>query len=195
MASLPRRVRGRLISGTLLASLDALLTLTGPLTRYVRVQTLAGWTAYFDNFVTGSDHPFGCVSYLAQQVKCRGAIIGCRARTDKRGAAVTFSLYGAESTEWLNLVRAVSAVEDGGRWEWTATGIVQPFEEVERYRQRQVRDRLPPDMLGRYCGALGIRPFDESFYGAKAFLVENMHIRGSVRTETLQQARAWHGLE
>ncbi|HEY7364501.1 MAG TPA: hypothetical protein VIE37_10370 [Methylomirabilota bacterium] len=185
---------GHPINGAFPALLDALLPLTGPLTRYVWVPTAAGWTAYFDNFVIGGD-PFGPVSYLAQQIRCRGVTIGSRAGTDKRGVSVSFSLYGSEPTKWLNLVRAVSAVQDEGRWEWTATGTVQPFEEVERYRQRRVRDRLTPDMLERYCGALGIRPFDESFYGSKGFLVEHTNVRGSVRTETLQQARAWHGLE
>jgi hypothetical protein len=121
--------------------------------------------------------------------------IACRTGTSKRGASTGFSLYGPEPTEWLNLVRAVSAVQDAGRWEWTATGAVQPFEEAERYQQRRVRDRLTQDMLARYCAAFGIRPFDEAFYGAEGYLIENGNVRGSVRTETLQQARAWHGLE
>lgn len=185
---------GQPISGTLPALLDALPPLTGPLLRYVWVRTSAGWTAYFDNFVNGSD-TFGPISYLTQQLGCRGVTIGCRAGTRKRGSAVSFGLYGPEQTEWLNLVRAVSAVQDQGRWEWTATGTVQPFEEVERYQQRRVRDRLTPDMLARYCAALGIRPFDETFFGEGGYMVENRNVRGSVRTETLQQARAWHGLE
>ena len=63
------------------------------------------------------------------------------------------------------------------------------------YRRRRVRDRLTSDMLAAYCGALGIRPFDESFYGPVGQLVENVRIPGNVRTETLQQARVWHGLE
>jgi hypothetical protein len=63
------------------------------------------------------------------------------------------------------------------------------------YQQRRVGDRLTLDMLARYCATLGIQPFDELFYGAEGHVVENRNVRGSVRTETLQQARAWHGLE
>jgi hypothetical protein len=185
---------GRPVTGALPVLLDALLPLTGPLRRYIWVQTIGGWTAYFDNSVIGSD-TFGPISYLAEQMRCRGFAIGCRAGTRKRGASVSFSLYGPEPTEWLNLVRTVSAVEDEGRWTWTATGTVQTFEEVERYRQRRVRDRLTPDTLAQYCAAIGIRPFDESFYGAEGYLVENTNVRGPVRTETLRQARSWHGLE
>jgi hypothetical protein len=186
--------RGRPVSGPLPSLLDALLPLTGPLLRYVWVETTGPWTAYFDNFVLGSD-TFGPVSYLAQQLGCRGVAIGCREGTGRRGASASFSLYGPERTEWLNVVRSVAAVEDDGRWEWSASGTAQPFEDLAAYRRRRVRDRLTPDLLASYCGAFGIRPFDESFYGTVAQLVENVRITGNVRTETLQQARVWHGLE
>ncbi len=185
--------RGRPVSGALTALLDGLLPLTGPLLRYVWVQTIGRWTAYFDNFVLGSD-TFGPVSYLAQQLGCRGVAIGCREGTAKRGAAASFSLYGPEPTDWLNLIRAVSAVQDMGQWAWSATGSVQPFEDTAAYQRRRVRDRLTPDMLDRYCESLGIRPFAESFYGTSGQLVENAAVTALVRTETLEQARAWHGL-
>ena len=38
-------------------------------------------------------------------------------------------------------------------------------------------------MLTAYCGALGIRPFDESFYDTAGQLVENVRITGNIRTE------------
>lgn len=50
-------------------------------------------------------------------------------------------------------------------------------------------------MLEGYCRALGIKPFDESFFGTAGHMVENTNITNRVRSETLQQARAWHGLE
>jgi hypothetical protein len=104
-------------------------------------------------------------------------------------------MYGPEQTEWLNLVRALSAVQDQGRWEWTATGIVQSFEDVAMYQKPRVRDRFTPDMLARYCAALGIQLFDDDFYVGGGHMVENGNVRGSIRTETLQQARVAHGLE
>jgi hypothetical protein len=185
--------RGRRVSGPLPKVLDALLPLTGPGVRHAWVQTAGRWTAYFDNSVLGSD-TFGPVSYLARQLGCRGVAIGCREGTAKRGAAASFDLYGPEPTGWLNVVRAVAAVEDGGRWEWSATGTAQPFEDVAAYRRRRVRDRLTPEMLAGYAEALGLRPSDESFYGPAGHLVENTGIAAPVRTETLEQARAWHGL-
>ena len=186
--------QGRPVGGPLPALLDGLLPLTGPLLRHVWVETTGPWTAYFDNSVLGSD-TFGPVSYLAQQLGCRGVAIACRAGTAKRGAGTTFSLYGPQRTEWLNVMRSVAAVQDMGHWEWSATGTPQPFEDVAAYERRRVRDRLTPEMVAAYCGVLGIRPFDESFYGTAGHLVETTRVAGTVRTETLQQAREWHGLE
>jgi hypothetical protein len=185
--------QGRAISGPLPSLLDALLPLTAPLLRYLWVETSGPWTAYFDNFVLGTD-TFGPISFLAQRLGCRGVAVGCREGTARRGAAVSFSLYGPDPTDWLNVVRALSAVEDGGRWEWSAAGTPQPFEDTAAYGRRRVRDRLTPERLAGYCAALGIRPFDASFYGTAGHLVENTNITGSIRTETLAQTRAWHGL-
>jgi hypothetical protein len=78
---------GRSIRGTLPALLDALLPLTGPRLRYIWVPTVGPWTAYFDNFVVGSD-PGGPVAVLAKRLGARGVHIGCRAGTSRRGAAV-----------------------------------------------------------------------------------------------------------
>lgn len=185
---------GRPVHGALCTLLDSLLPLTGPLLRRLWVETRGGWTAYFDNFVLGSD-TFPPLSYLAQRLKCRAVTIGCRRETAKRGAAVIFSLYGPEPTEWLNIVRTVSAVQDNGRWEWTSSGTVQPFEELNHYGRRKIRDRLTPAMLTRYAAALGIHPFDEAFYGTRGQLIDSPVAQSDVRTETLQQARIWHGLE
>ncbi|MBB4638144.1 hypothetical protein [Longimicrobium terrae] len=186
--------RSRPVSGTLPTLLDSLLPLTAPLSRHVWVETTGSWTAYFDNFVDGSD-TFGPVSYLARQLGCRGFAIGCREGTPARDAARSFAMYGAEQTDWLNVVRSVAAVQEDGRWTWSAQGAPQPFEDVTTYQRRLVRDRLTPGMLAAYCGALGIRPFDESFYGAAGQITQNIRAMQNVRTETLQQARARHGLE
>ena len=185
---------GRPVQGPLPALLDSLLPLTGPLLRRLWVQTTGSWTAYFDNYVGGSD-TFGPISYLSEKLECRGLAINCRVGTSRRGAATGFTLYGPEPTDWLNVIRSVSAVEDMGRWKWTETGRLQGFEQPERYRERRVRDRLTPEMLAAYTANSGLLPFDDSFYGKRGQLIESPSGKGHMRTETLQEARQWHGLE
>ena len=42
------------------------------------------------------------------------------------------------------------------RWEFVEQGEPFPFEEVEQYQARRIKDRLTPEMVERYCSHLGI---------------------------------------
>jgi hypothetical protein len=174
--------------GDLAALLNTLLPLTGPQVRYIWIKTCSGWTSYFDNFLNGSD-PFGPISYLAGVLKCRGVTVSYRPQNEACEGGASFSLFGAGQTDWLNCIRSISAINEGGRWRWDANGMVQPFEETERYQARRIRDRLTPDMIERYCASLGIRPVDASYYQKDGYLVENKNTKCPVRTESLLQAR------
>jgi hypothetical protein len=179
---------GQKMSGDLAVLLNALLPLTGPLLSYIWIKTCDRWTSYFDNLVNGSD-PFGPISYPAGVLKCRGVIVSYRPQTQTCEGGASFSLFGPEKTEWLNYVRSVSAINDGGRWRWDANGHVQSFEETDQYRARRIRDRLTLDMIERYSGSLGIRPYDNAYYQADGYLVENKNITCPIRSESLEQAR------
>jgi hypothetical protein len=156
------------------------------------------WTAYFDNSLRGTD-AVSAVGHLTRKLKCQGLAIdvvphtvGAPGVREGRMGAVQFELFGPLDTEFLNYVRTVSVVFDGSRWQFTATGTEQAFEEVDAYRSRRMRDRLTSAMLERYCQALGIDVFDPSFYGPDAVLVEStvpMAPDGMVMT--LQQVQDW----
>ena len=116
-------------------------------------------------------------------------------RKDKgRFGAVMLEMYGPHRTAWLNSVRAVGASNDGGRWVFDQFGEPFPFEKVEQYQARKVKDRFTFDMLKEYLRHLGLSPFEEDFYlpeGAPAWLSER---KGPVlpthQEYTLAQARA-----
>ncbi|HEX8700699.1 MAG TPA: hypothetical protein VF815_17745 [Myxococcaceae bacterium] len=90
--------------------------------------------------------------------------------------------YGAMMLDVFNphptgprYLRALGASNDGGRWVFDSSGEPFPFEKLERYQARKVRDRFTFDMLKDYLHHLGLSPFDESFYlpeGEPAWLVE-----------------------
>jgi hypothetical protein len=73
-----------------------------------------------------------------------------------------------------------------------------PFEQVERYQERRVRDRFTFEMLKDYLRHLGLSPFEEDFYlpqGSSAWLVQKTGPFTTVGREyTLEQARAAHVL-
>src|SRR6185503_4911179 len=90
-------------------------------------------------------------------------------------------------------LRALGASNDGGRWVFDASGEPFPFEKLEQYQARRVRDRFTFDMLKEYLHHLGLSPFEEGFYlpeGSPAWLVEKTGPVVPTHEEfTLAQAR------
>jgi hypothetical protein len=175
--------------GDLADALSALLPLTAPLSRYILVGTNGSWTAYFDNFRNGGD-PWSPIPHLARMLGCRAVAIFWAPQTRTAYGGSRFDLYGQRPADALNYTRSVSAINDGGRWDWSAIGHVQPFEETDAYSAKRVRDRLTPEMLDRYCRALGIRPFDSEYYGRHGLLVTNGDLHVKLLEESLAEAHA-----
>ena len=90
-------------------------------------------------------------------------------------------------------MRSLAAANDGGRWVFDQFGEPFPFEKLEQYQARRLRDRFTFDMLQEYLHHLGLSPFEESFYlpdGAPAWLVEKTGPLVRARKEyTLAEAR------
>lgn len=184
---------------------DALRRLE-PLTLGVRprellVATTSDWTARFDNGAHGGD-PVSAVGYLCRVIGCHGVVVtsipdtaGTKHETPGRYGAVQFEFYGPDMREFLNYIRTVEAVNDGGRWVFGADGEVQDFEDPEAYRRRRKRDRFTSDMLAEYTAALGLRPFDEDFYAPRAVLVESEQpLPEGCPEMTLAEAQARQGI-
>ena len=176
--------------------------LTTPQRRELYLSTHSNWTAYFDNGVNGAD-AFGPISYLSEQLGCRGLIATSIPHTVEehngleRGfpGAVQFELFASEQREFLNYERSVSLVYDNGGWRFDANGALQPFENVERYRTRKIAERFTTNMLHEYCQALGIRLQDEGFYGPPGVLIEiGDPLPKQSREYTLEEARQMLGL-
>jgi hypothetical protein len=177
-----------------------------PLTGGVRprellVATAGDWTAYFACGVQGGD-PVSTVSHLAATVQCHGLAVTCVPHTlgtslERHGryGAVQFEMYGPLPTDFLNYVRTVSATHDGSRWRFDANGTVQPFEQTNAYTARRVRDRFTSAMLADYCAALGVRPFDESFYLERGLLVQSpVSVPPGGKVLTLAETQEWLGI-
>lgn len=126
------------------------------------------------------------MSFLASQLGCRGlrvvqvedTVTGNQRGASGRHGAIILELYGPENTDFLNYVRSLAVANDGGRWAFDQAGTPQPFEELDRYQARSVRERFTSDALDRYLRALGVRAFDEGFYlpgpDARAALIEKV---------------------
>jgi hypothetical protein len=191
-------VRVDRISGSLPEMLTHLTPLTAPLRRQMWVITKSGWTAYFDNSVTGPD-PRTPISYLSEQLQCRGLLAAYQPHTLHsdfgRGkgtyGAVMFEMYGPGG-DLLNCIRVVCVAWDG-RWTFNLFGPVQPFEEEDRYSARRLKNRFTPEMVERYCQALGVRLFDDDFYCGPAVMLSTLdQWQNGWRELTL--AEAWENI-
>lgn len=156
---------------------------------------LDGWTAVFEGDALGQGVA-QLVSYAARRLLgVRGYFVTSKpaaSRPDSSLGARQFRVLGPEAR--LGEVRAVWLIENNpGRWDFGTVGEEQPFEDVEAYGRRRRRDRFTEEMLVGYAAAVGLRPWDESFYRNPSYLVTNAE--RLVSSFTLEQARARMGLD
>jgi hypothetical protein len=194
-ARIARRLHAPAATASLPEALAQLAPLGAPDFRRLWIATTSPrWpTAYFDGFVNGTD-AFPPVSYLAERLTCRGLVAG--AQPDLPGTcegATHVAIYGPTTAEWLNVEWSVAARNDGGRWSFARVGAEQPFEEPDAYARRRVRDRLPVELLRRYCAALGAS-LDAAAFGPAYVLDVPATSAWGQRRETLATARARFGL-
>lgn len=194
-----KRLHGRVTKHDVTGALPELLDLLPPLIGGIRPRELLvgtendRWTAYFDCGLQGSD-PVSTVGHLSQELGCRGLVVVSIPHTKLRYGSVQFQLFGPDDTDFLNYVRTVSASFDT-RWQFDVSGEVQPYEQVERYQARLVRDRLTSEMVADYAAALGIRPFDESSYTDRGVLVTSkLRVPRNGLVLSLAEARERHGI-
>ncbi len=160
--------------------------------RELLIATDSNWTAYFDNGQQGGD-PGSPVSVVGEKLSSKCLSLHCVPDSydvrNGRGeyGAVQFALKNKSGISTQRYFRTIAALNDGGKWVFETTGTPQPFEQTERYKARKIRDRFTAEMLEDYCKALGIRLFDESFYGPQGVLV--------VRTDPLPEWDKYISLE
>jgi hypothetical protein len=192
------------VSGTLEQVLSRLLPLTsGETQRELFIPTRSAWTAYVSNQWTDTDAA-SPMSVMARRLSIRCLRVVAVPHTLRkhgggRYGGVMLGVYGPEQPGKIsNSVRFVGASNDGGRWVFDQSGEPFPFEQVEQYQARRVRDRFTFEMLKDYLRHLGLAPFEEDFYmppGSRAWLIQKTGPFTTVGREyTLEEARAAHVL-
>jgi hypothetical protein len=185
--SLGRRwTKSMLGTQPLLDQLMALAPLQVPPRRQLIVGTKGNWTMHADNSRGGGDS-VSWVGHLSGVLKCHGVIAEHVPSSQYPYPSTQFELLGPEGTPPLRYIRTVSAgIYDEGRWRFLANGPVQPFEKVERYSARKIRDRFDRALLIEYLGALGIRADDPDFFTSGTLLDDGPSQRWSA---TIEEAR------
>ena len=170
--------------GSMLAQLEP-FSVAG--SRQLLVATHGEWTAYFNSGLTGTDA--ASIGYLAKRLGCDTLDLRiCDEPALSAIGGIGLTLYGPKDTEWQNIVRHVGWLQDGDRAKFAEQGAPLPFERVDSYKVRRVRDRLTRERLLEYAAALGVRPLDEAFYRPEGVLLT------TALAETMPRFtfREWH---
>ncbi len=168
------RLDRREVVGDLPTKVEYLLPLTSvEARRFLFFPSASNWTAYLDSGWRGTD-VFSTVSYLATKIGCRGIRAVSVPHTMRKTPTGELGRYGATILEvyavdssncsFLNIRRSISAANDGGRWRFDANGEPLDFEQLDRYKARQIRDRFTPETLDEYLRNFGITFFSPDFY-------------------------------
>jgi hypothetical protein len=197
--------RPRVVEDTVTGSLEELLATLTPLDtviarRHLVIPTTSEWTAFVDNRWTGPEVG-PVVSVLAERVRTSGVrAFAAQDRASEippgRYGGAIFELYGPHRSPPQNLIRSISAVNDGGAWDFETNGEPLPFEREEFYRRRRIADRFNAKRLEECCEQLGIRLFDADFYapGSEAILVSKPDQVKDQETMSLEAARRELGI-
>lgn len=173
----------------LLDLLRALLPLEMPYRRRLLVGTTGEWTAIFDNSRGGGD-PFPPASFLSKSAGVRGIVASHTPPEQGPHLATQFHLFGPNGEPPLMYVRTIdTGIFDEGRWWFDTSGTPQPFEDLERYKARLVRDRFDRALLLEYLSALDIHADDPGWYRSGVLVTEGGSWKPSW-TATLEEARA-----
>ena len=182
MWELPWQVKKQFIQGILASKLDALLPLTSVRsTKDLISATNSSWAAYIPNGFRGGD-AHSAPSYLAGKLKIRTlTVILVEDVPAGQPGSVQFVLRdGRQATEKVTRhgimyecpTRSVVAHKES-RWEFSEDGERLPFEEVDKYQAKKIKDRLTFEMVERYCGHLGIELFDPDFYAGAGYIIHS----------------------
>ena len=169
------------IGGTWEQRLNSLLPLNR--SKVMVSETQSNWCVYVNNSPNGTDL-YADPPYLCEKLGVREIAVTLVRDIPKIKPGSTQFLYedytraekvlSATGTGWCDqFPRRYIAAHHESRWEFVDQGEPLPFEEVEQYQARRIKDRLTPEMVERYCSHFGIDLFNPDFYSGRACVFES----------------------
>ena len=169
------------IGGTWEQRLNSLLPLNR--SKVMVSETQSNWCVYVNNSPNGTDL-YADPPYLCEKLGVREIAVTLVRDIPKIKPGSTQFLYedytraekvlSATGTGWCDqFPRRYIAAHHESRWEFVDQGDPLPFEEIEQYQARRIKDRLTPEMVERYCSHFGIDLFNPDFYSGRACVFES----------------------
>ena len=148
------------------------------------------WTAYLNNGIDGGD-PTAAAPHLSTLLGV-DLFVAIHAPLHEPGHASTqLWVIGPSGAPPLMYRRSICAYCADGRWSWHEDGAPLPFERVERYSARRLRDRFDRPLLIDYLEANEIHADVPAFFGDGVTVVQK--VTYSVRSESSAEVRSRFG--
>ena len=131
------------------------------------IQCRSGWTALFRNI---DDVPEGPIRNITSKLKLRGVVAtyvpdSYDPKTYKGElGAVQLRIFEPFETFFMNCGRSISVINEGNRWRFDQGWKPLPFENLEAYKAKRIRDRFTIEMLIDYLHHLKIDAYSPDFY-------------------------------
>jgi hypothetical protein len=154
-------------------ALEGMLPLVSPVrTKHLFIATRSEWSAFFDNGAAGTDAA-STMAVLAQRIGAPALRATCvpqslpdRPKRDSGGS------WGANIVELFDergaTRRSIFCANDGGKWKFGQTGVPLPFETVDKYDAKRIRDRFGEADLRAFLNGISIDAFDDDAYPSVA---------------------------
>jgi hypothetical protein len=161
------------LRGPIQRALECMLPLVAPVrTKHLFITTRSDWSAFFDNGATGTDAA-STMAVLARRIgapairaTCAPQSLPARPKRDSSG------LWGANIVEVFDergaTRRSIFCANDGGKWKFGQTGVPLPFESVEKYEAKLIRDRFGEADLRSFLNHISIDAFENDAYPSPA---------------------------
>ncbi|THT95456.1 hypothetical protein E9531_17140 [Lampropedia puyangensis] len=166
----PWEVEVNRVNGDFECKLQALLPLSNQYNNFLITSTKSGWVLYLsNNFINGTD-VHSQPSYFSREWRIRNlSLVMVEDVPSKKPGSFQFVLR--DGTSGSLKTRSVVAHKES-RWEFEEYGDPLPFELLDKYKSRKIKDRLDSEMMEFYCKHFGISLFDTDFYAGEAWLIK-----------------------
>lgn len=124
--------------------------------KFLFIPTCSEWVAYFDNGHTGTDRTIPEV--LGSNLNCEMIYMTIDTTTNEN----IFEYYKMIDGKF-DLRRSIAVIKEG-KWKFHEYGGLLPFEELDRYKTRIVKEKFTIELLEKYLKSYNIDVFNESFY-------------------------------
>lgn len=124
--------------------------------RYLFIPTKSEWTAFFDNGHTGTDRT--APEVLGKKLNAKVIYISFNQLSEEN----VFEYYNLKDDNY-DLIRSISVIKES-KWEFHQYGDYLPFENIDKYKLKPIKERFTINLLNDYLKQFNINIFDENFY-------------------------------